>query len=485
MSVNARRDVLAVTPILLLAWLLLTINLGGAWVGHQDNNGAWISASVLNFQRHGFLTLKGLPTVDTTLTLANPPLFYTSHPPIAVWMPTALVSLTGYHEAVMRFLFAALTLLGAAVLYCLAHALRGAAFARWTLLFYAAMPMTAFFGRMPDHEAPALLWLLLFALSLTAFIKHGRRRQLALLALLCAVQAWTAWGGLIGVWVLCAAGMLLDRQRAPALIGVALIGGTAAAAVLVYYQSAWPGTFDELLWKLSWRTSAQSGLAGSASFSGAEFLVRLAMRFVTLCTPMIAVLSLIGVLRAQPEGGDGGAGRLARALPLALIVGGLAFVLVFRNASYIHDYYLIYVTPGVALLAAGAMHITAGMWGARWLRPLVLALTLMIPLGTVHYLRQLHSGGADVKPLEVADGLARHTQPDDTIYASTPYVGMAIELYAARVVHYEIPPDQARRSATSIPGRVYYLMCGEPDAALRALAVQIPVTEGCTLFRLR
>ncbi|MDX2160120.1 MAG: glycosyltransferase family 39 protein [bacterium] len=485
-----RRDVLAVVPVLLIAWLLLTINLGGAWVGHQDANGAWISTAALNFQHHGFLTLSGLPALDTTPSLAAPPRYYTSHPPIAVWLPTALISVIGYDETVMRFTFAALTLIGAAALYRLVRGLLGERWAWWTLAFYIAMPMTAYFGRMPDHEAPALLWGFLFALVLTAYLRRGQRHHLMLLALLAVIQAWTAWGGLILVWALCAAGMYANRARVRELVGVAVIGGAAAVAVLGYYQLVWSGAIDDLLWRLVWRTSAQSGGIGSETFSAAEYVVVALVRVLTLGTPSIAVLALIGTWRAPirstlPPGTPGEIMRLARALPLAFIAGGAAFMLIFRNAAYIHDYYLIYVTPGIALLAAGAMQIRPRR-SVRWIRPLVVALTLMIPFATVHYTRQLHSGSADTQPLRVADALARYTQPQDTIYANTPNLGLAIELYARRQVTWASPPDAALAVVDAQSGdRTFYLGCRLMDERLEALQTQIVVTEDCKLFVIR
>src|SRR5690606_22755519 len=75
-------------------------------------------------------------------------------------LPSLPVLLVGYHEVVVRFVFAACSLLSMAVMYALTRRLYGHTRAVWSAVFFTLTPMFAYFGRMPDHEAPAMLLLL-------------------------------------------------------------------------------------------------------------------------------------------------------------------------------------------------------------------------------------------------------------------------------------------------------------------------------------
>ncbi|MDZ4763088.1 MAG: glycosyltransferase family 39 protein [Chloroflexota bacterium] len=456
---------------LLAAWALLLFRLGAPWVGHQDENGAWMSTAIRNFQQVGFGTLNGMIVLNTVPFDADAPYTpYVNHPPLPVWLPTAFVLAIGYDEAIVRFVFACTTLISFAVLYTLTRRLFDQQTALWAVVLYAFTPMIAYFGRMPDHEAPALLLLLLFTLALLRWRRRPLAARWGVAAVLMVLIAWTAWGGLIVAGMLCSALFIGGNRRAAlGLIGVAT---AAVIGLMAYYIINYPDTMSTIIDSFSLRSSDQSFRAGSESFTWIGYSARMGVRWLTLFTPGTFFLALLGAVWLARRD------HQARAWIFAWLVGGLIFIIIFRNGSYVHDYYLIYTFPPLAILAAARLTRR----GARWLRPVLGGLVVTVPIGLIIYLGSLYSGTEQTDPLNVAAVIQAKTEPDDLIISSLPTVGIAIEFYAQRKIWWGVAPEFALEWVAEqiIDGqRAYYFYCGETP--LLPLSEPTPVIEGCTI----
>lgn len=473
----ARKFPWLVILVLLVAWSLLSIRIGAAWFGHQETNGAWISLAVRNYQLHGFRELNGLVDTNSDPTGAVTP--YTHHPPLIVWLSAALVLPVGYSEALLRFLAAGCTLISAAAFYGLARRLAGQQFALWCTAFYLLTPMMAYFGRMPDHEAPALMFTLLFALVLVSWLRSPTRQRWWLLAGLVALTAWTAWGGLVVIGMLCVMALFYTRRRlAVIMLGVVAVG--AVIALLGYYQIAYADAIPDLINTFIWRSSASSLEPGSVAFTASDYVLRVIVRLIVLYTPAVCLLALVGVwLRLRRRG-------LLRGMILAWLAAGLAYILLFRNASYIHDYYLIYLTPGLALLAGAGVALIPRR-APRLLRPVVMALAVVTLPATIYYLGQIYRGSDAELGLEFAQAIHNATAPGDLILSNVPNPGAPIEFYAERLINWGIMPDAAAQRADRAAGAVYYAICGDDPALLMTdeTLSEVAINPACRLARLR
>ncbi|MCC6803155.1 MAG: glycosyltransferase family 39 protein, partial [Anaerolineae bacterium] len=351
--------------VLLAAWVFLTLNIGNPWVGHQDANGAWISVAVRNYHWHGFFALNGI--IDQNPDIVGVVSPYLHHPPLAVWLFTLPTAFAGYGEAVIRFGAASCTLLSGAALYVLARRLAGRQFALWSAAFYLLTPMMMYFGRMPDHEAPALLFIILFAAVLVNWLRRPTRREWWALVVLTVLGAWTAWGALIVIGILGLMALVYTKRRA-AVVMLGIVALAAVAALLGYYTYFYPNTGMDLIDAFVWRTSSTALDAEGETFAVGAYILRLLLRLITLYTPTVCVLGVIGAWYARRRG-------LLTGMVSALVAAGIAYVLVFRNAAYIHDYYLLYLAPGLALVAGAAPALLPSR-APRLLRPLVVSLII-------------------------------------------------------------------------------------------------------------
>ncbi len=463
--------------LLLIAWAFLCFRIGAAWLGHQDANRAWISTALRNYERYGFFTLNGLITFNTTPTLPfNIPDYYIRHPPLAVWISYPFIAIAGFHEALVRIIFSGCTLISAAALATLAKRLFKSG-AGWTLSFYLFTPMMLYFGRMPDHEAPALMFGIILSVILVDWIRHPTRSRLITAALLIALLAWTAWGGLMLAVSLCGVLLLVYKKRWRGLLALIFTGIISALAVILYYQAVWPGAIQELVNFFIWRTSSASGTPDTSAFSIAEYLIRISIRLLTLFTPTILVLAIFGIWQMRRQF------PLSNAVIAGFLLGALSFTVVFRNASFIHDYYLIYFAPAIALLAAMPLAFQRASQG-RFIRPVITALILIWPIVTLAVLTILYTGSTNNEPLRLASAVNNLTQPEDIILSNHPNDGLAIEFYAEREIRWNTPPE-AIPNLVQGSHRLFYLYCGDRDALDTVQTSEITnVLNSCWLARI-
>lgn len=338
--------------ILLASWGLMLVNIELPWWEQGGDNGAWISGVVRNYDRYGALDIGLVQILNYEPATPDTFEYYMHHPPMIVWQTYFTRQLFGFHEASFRYLAAIMTLISSVAMYVLIRRLsRNETQALWGMAIYAFTPMMLFYGRMPDHEAPALAFvLLLFAVLVNLSIRVTRARLLACIVLvfLCA---WTAWAvlifiGIAGIWLL----WLNPKRNWKMFLGFGVVTVGSVILLIVYYQSQYADTINDLLAVFVHRTSNQELSRGSASFTLVEFLWQNFIHILLLFTPSLLFLMAIGWIAARWRGD-----RRANGLIIALLASALVYFLVFRNATYIHNYYKIYLTPFLALSASYAM----------------------------------------------------------------------------------------------------------------------------------
>lgn len=474
---RCRRSLTLAVLLFLAAWGLLIIRLGAPWFGHQATNGVWVSETILNYQRYGFLTVGGISIWNNAPATPDQFIYYTHRPIFPIWPAAAFVSLIGYSEAVVRFYFIAVTLLGAAAFFRLAIDLFGWRPAWWATMFYLLSPMILYLGRMPEHDPPALALLAFFGLFLFRWIKRPSNRHWGVLAVIVWFGSWMGWSTIFvfGVMGLLAMRLVPLRQRLR-IVALGVVSLAAVVVYLIYYELRVPGSTQSLLDAFLFRSSNITWQPGSQPFTPGQFIEKIASYWLFLLTPGVIVLAVIGGAWIMKWGQ-----RLQRAVFAGYVVAGVLYVLVFRNAAYIHDYYSIYVTPGLAIGAGGA-YLVARRY--HLFRPAFWALVSLFIVSGGFVLWQLHATHQPEMPLRLASLLHEQTRPQELILSNAPLnnISYGAAFYAGRDVVWEMSPEMAQ--AQSQP--LVYLYCGDlttlPASLMRA--ERIAETDGCALFRL-
>lgn len=476
----------ALLGILIVSWGLMMINIDLPWWEQGSDNGAWISAAVRNYDRLGADNTRLLPILNFE-PVTNPDDYYTyiNHPPIIVWQTAITSALFGFNEMSFRYLASMMTLISTAGFYVLLRRLtHNQTQALWGTALYALTPMMLYYGRMPDHEAPALAFVMILFTALVNLAHRINRRDFVILLIATFLCAWTAWAviifiGFVGLWFL----WLNPRRNWKIFLALALATVGSLALLIGYYQAVYPATITELLDQFVFRSSNQSLSRGSATFTMTEFLWQNFIHIVSLYTPSLLFLSGLGIWFTRKR-----ADRTTIGMIVILFLSALTYFLVFRNATYIHNYYKIYLAPALALSASFAM--IAHQTYRRRARRITSAVMQGFIVGGVvtgwFFFSLLHQSADRPQLDEMRQLLADHTQAGDTVLTNVDYGISPLSLYASVDIQGNRTPDNILQLIDNNTEFVYlYCDTGDleefviPDALSAYEAIE---SESCFVY---
>ena len=344
--------------LLLLFWFIGLQRLPQPYYGVRDNLQVWVPAAVRNFDHYGADTLNYVPTRNVVLVDDLDELdYYAHHPPMIVWLPSIVTKFIGYHELGMRFVFFAGTMITISAFYVLVRRAFDADVAFWAAFLFSVSPMIAY--NMVGYSLGSLGFLpaMLFG---AVFINWWRRPTTSRTVLLTALLIWAVWTAWPAVFMVASISGILGfawdsmKQRG-IVVGWGLLTILMFAGMMTFYEVARPGSIESLLDAFVWRSSNASYREGSESFTVFEWFGRNSLHilmFGTIGTVGLALLGFRTLLRRGTQQG--------KLVVLALFCGSAAYLLIFRNAAFIHDYYKAWLMPSLTIVAAVAV---------AWLRP--------------------------------------------------------------------------------------------------------------------
>ena len=325
------------------------------WRYPNDDNGAWFSAVAKSHLTAGLGATRGQDFFTSRNTGELVP--YLHHPPLPGLILAAAFGMTGRASpGTARMTFALLHLATFALLAHLASQVWDPARKRhlfiWVLAVGATVPMSAYYGKMPNHEVPGLLFFLLGVVAWGFRPGTTSMRRMVLACLAWSVATFASWHA-----VLCVLGWLVmqwDVRPRLRVFFAALWVVASSMAVLAHLM--WAGG-----WVLLESQSRSAGywFAGSDGASLAERLGylkhalgiginRFAQIPALLCIGWILALAY-ELVRAgrRPDAQD-------RNL-IGLGLGSMVYYLLFPRAVSFHAYQGFYVIPFVALTSSMAL----------------------------------------------------------------------------------------------------------------------------------
>jgi len=258
-------------------------------------------------------------------------------------------------------------------------------------------------------------------------------------------------------------------------------------AVPLFYEAQREGSITALQEAFGYRTSNQEFSRGSESFTAAQFIGRQLTHVIPLMTPIVFSFGIWGLWLVNRR-----RATLQQVVILGLLGGALGYMLVFRNAHYIHDYYKIYWSSGAALAASVA--IAEGLRVQRrglkrYLRPLTVSMLLVSAVGAVYFWQLMITSGEGTITIELADTLANASQEDTYIATHLPYENSAVEYYSFRQIAWEQSPSAFYENVQQRNQSALYLYCPvdfldvEPlPVGLSQLPAEPALDEQCQLI---
>ena len=338
----------------LLATLLLFHGFD-PWRYPNDDNGAWFSAVAKSHLNAGLRATRGQDFFTSRKTGELVP--YLHHPPLTGLILATSFRITGSESpGTARMTFALLHLVTFALVACLATQVWDSGKPRhllaWVLAVVATVPMSAYYGKMPNHEVPGLLFFLLGVLAWGFRSGPSSARDVILACAAWTFAAFSSWHAILCIlgWLVMQWDAARRRQVVWALLWV------VAAAGIVAVQLLWAGG-----WVLHDSQSRSAGywFAGSDGASIAErlgFLKHALGIAINRYAQLPALLSIAWLLILVNDGVRGRRypGVQERNL-IGLGLGSMMYYILFPRAVSFHAYQGFYVIPFVALTSSLAL----------------------------------------------------------------------------------------------------------------------------------
>jgi len=357
--------------VVVLVWLaaMLCVDIARPWTGHHDWNGVLWAQSAHNNLRAGLGTTLGVPTSHYSGPLPIPPgAYYVDHPPVLPLAVTGMFALFGEREWAARLVPIACSLVSVVLLWLLVRSCVGVRVATLSAVVFSLLPMELYFGRMVNHEPCALMLMLGSLLCLRGWKVEGKAWWLGGAVLSIVVGMWVAWPGYIFAGVL--GGLLLirggrrGRWLAVVLLGLALVSG---ALFLLYVGQVRPHA-----WQVLWGAFAErTSLEGLRTFTWGQWLAK-QRGYLGSGIPVVAWgLAAAGAGWTLWKRRTLSGLRLLGGAALSLFLTATVFLVVFRDGSYVHDYWGFYFIAPVAMMAGLALDVLLARSWSRDVVPVV------------------------------------------------------------------------------------------------------------------
>ena len=360
------------------------------WTDNADFNGAVWSQAAHNFLHAGLVETAGVPAPFHYGPLPIPSeQYYCHHPSFLAFMVTSAFFLFGEHEWTARLVPILYSTVSLFILWFIVKSCLGSKVATFAAAIFAALPMQLHWGQLVNFEPCTLTWILVGFLGLRYWERTGRRRWAGLMMLGFVLCTLTSWLGCFMVALLCVHFLIFDREKhgriALMLLAFSLLFG---GLFLLQISHVRPDAMRELADAFSLRFSHKINLH---SFTFQEWMVRALNSWNKQIPFPFVVLALMGVVHCIRHGSESEGLRWLGWLCGSVFLMNAIYVVVFRNASYIHDYAFFYFVVPVAMMAGVGVE-RIGCWAGRageklhykWLHAWACA-GVLLAMGTLGY----------------------------------------------------------------------------------------------------
>ncbi len=341
--------------VILLGSLALQLyEIGEPWVGLKDYNGAIYGILSRNFIKYGYLATRFGPAANTGPVPDGGFTYYLHHPPLFYLIISLSYHIFGVNEWSARLVPIIFSVFSLFFFFRFVRAVWCKETALFSTLFLAFLPINLYFSRVVIQESSITLGVVLMLWYYHRW-RLGRRPTEYWKIVLCFVLfGLIDWPAYYLLPLLALHTLTVDRgKRSPGrrrMVLLPLFGVLLFLADLGY--TAWLSSYQSgggLLNAFFFRSNAKTPFL---VYSLVDFLKVEAQRGYHLFTPLVLVFSLFWLFKRLAGRRD----LLERDLYVVLLLlFGLIHVVLFKNASYVHEFWLYHLCMGTALSAGIAV----------------------------------------------------------------------------------------------------------------------------------
>lgn len=313
-------------PILLLVAVSLSVLLIGInkpFSGHHDWNNLYFSTIARNYIHYGPIQLGLGQLIGNNLPTSHE--FYTHHPQLFPLILAVFIGVLGTGVWVIRLAPIIFSCGSVAVFYLVLRKFFSWQASLLAVLFLIFTPMFLYFGKMADHEAFTL-----FFIILTIYFYLNNNFKLTLLALF--LGQWTGWPAYY------LAGFLFLWSKKPAFLLLSIINFTLFLLNINYLTGSifGGGLSDVFLFRMGFINN----LPGvHEEYTNLQLLTQELRLIYHFFGPPQVILGLMAFIVSLKY-------RAKYLLPWLVFLGiAVAHVVLFRTGAWRHDYWLYYFLP--------------------------------------------------------------------------------------------------------------------------------------------
>lgn len=359
--------------IFLVTFLVLGVGIDKPFNGHHDYNNRSYQRIANNYLEKGLWELrlgqldqpKGYPIVEQN--------FYTHHPPFLTLSLAGFIALLGDSERTVRLLPIVSSALSVFIFLLL---LKRHFSWKVTLIasaFWFVTPMFRYFGKMADHEAITLLFIVASVYCFDLWQRSKNKRAYYFLLAFIFLGQWSGWPAYFLAGVL----FLLTRS-----FGILLLTILDVVLFFLWVQGvtgsvAGGGLINIFLFRIG-VASLQSV---QQEYTLSQFVIQEVRWLYHFFTPVQFITALLaavitGALFIKGKVTKQNKSRLTIWLIFTLVA--VLHVVVFRNGAFRHDYWLYYFLPVFSWGVAEALTMLYSKFKKYSLAITLLGVTLLI-----------------------------------------------------------------------------------------------------------
>lgn len=336
--------------VIAFSFLLLTYNINKPFIGHHDWNGAFWGTVVKNYLYHINNVFPSLG-VQKEAPYYTQFIYYQNYTPLLPILFTIPALFVGVTEASLRLTTVFFSIIMLLYIYKIARLLYGEKVALFSAIFASFTPMFIYFGKLPDHE-PIITSLITVTYYYYLKLKTYKRKDYIIFLCLLTSVLLESWSGFIFLLTLFFYGIFFQKRKLrfyfPAITIAASVIFLHLSFLYLFYG---PKVVANLFTSGIGRISAGASPGFAVKYSFLQFLDTEAHYLVIYFTRLLVVLAILWFIKFLLNLKNKHLNQAdIQLLPLAIFAA--AFILIFNNLAFIHDYKLYLLLPFISIASA-------------------------------------------------------------------------------------------------------------------------------------
>lgn len=350
------KRVLPLAGILSLAAGFQLLVLNGPFRFDYEGTGCFYGILARNYFRHGLSAPWGVPV----LSISQPPgaevIPYHHHPPLVPLLVYASYAAFGVGEWQTRLPTAVFTVASAAALYTLVARCRARRAGLLAAAIFSATPMMLYYGGLPEVVGmPLVFFVLLTLLAYQRFCETSSPRNAGMVCVGFAAAALSDWP-VFFLLPLLAGHFLLTQPRRQWhwIVALCAWGGILLAAIYLYLTLASGAPWNWMIRQFQLRSG------GVPAFTAGQWLIEAWHTNASRHSIRVLVLAVAWTVGWSWRPGAPGLHAVR-----ILLAWGFLHVLVGRQGVFIHEWWWMPLTAGLAAAAAIMLDTAAEYCGRQ------------------------------------------------------------------------------------------------------------------------